>query len=79
MDTKNTKSYIFGLLTGLLFVPIIEEIVAVISSWSQVPLIKASKIINKENFELQKMNQFEEPVETNCIGFQIPDNDEDYE
>lgn len=53
---KGTKHYILGILTGLLFIPVIEEFINVIMSWIQVLLLKPTKIVlegNKEINELQ--------------------------
>lgn len=77
---KETKHYILGLLSGLLFVPIIEELLNVIMAWIQVLILKPNKIVlqgNKELAELQ--NDDVEDEQTNCIGFQIFDEDEYYE
>ena len=78
MKNKNTKYYIFGLLSGLLFIPIIEEFISVVSAWIQVLLLKPNKIVIKGNKELSELQGDEEPIETHCIGFQIPSED-DYE
>lgn len=77
---KGTKHYILGLLSGLLFIPIIEELLNVIMAWIQVLILKPNKIVlqgNKELAELQ--NDDVEDEQTNCIGFQIFDEDEYYE
>lgn len=77
---KETKHYILGLLSGLLFVPIVEELLNVIMAWIQVLILKPNKIVlqgNKELAELQ--NDDVEDEQTNCIGFQIFDEDEYYE
>lgn len=77
---KGTKHYILGLLSGLLFIPIIEELLNVIMAWIQVLILKPNKIVlqgNKELAELQ--NDDVEDEQTNCIGFQISNEDEYYE
>ena len=53
---KNVWFYILGLLSGILFIPVIEEFINVIMSWIQVLLLKPTKIVlegNKEINELQ--------------------------
>ena len=81
MDNKNnnTKHFIIGLLSGLLFIPVIEEFLNVIMAWIQVLLLKPNKIVLKGNKELSELQSEDEPVQTNCIGFQIPTDEEDEE
>lgn len=82
MKNSNTKHFIIGLLSGILFIPLIEEFLNVIMAWIQVLLLKPNKIVIKGNKELSELQSEEEPVQTNCIGFQIPtdgeDEDDDY-
>ena len=73
---NNTKHFIIGLLSGLLFIPVIEELLNVIMAWIQVLIIKPNKIVLKGNKELSEL-QGEEPVQTSCIGFQVANEDED--
>ena len=75
---KNVWFYILGILTGLLFIPVIEEFINVIISWIQVLLLKPTKIVLEGNKEINEMRADEEYQQTNCIGFQIPSNDEEY-
>lgn len=75
---KETKNYMLGILTGLLFIPVIEEFINVIISWIQVLLLKPTKIVLEGNKEINEMRADEEYQQTNCIGFQIPNNDEEY-
>ena len=75
---KNVWFYILGILTGLLFIPVIEEFINVIISWIQVLLLKPTKIVLEGNKEINEMQADEEYQQTNCIGFQIPSNDEEY-
>ena len=53
MKNKNLLSYIFGMLTVLLFVPFIEDISAVLSSCFQVLIL--SNICQKHNVIIHKM------------------------
>lgn len=83
---KETKHYILGLLTSLLFIPVIEEFVNVIMSWIQVLMLKPTKIVLEGNKKIAELQSDEEYQETSCIGFQVPnyedeyyEDDEDYE
>lgn len=75
---KETKNYILGILTGLLFIPVIEEFINVIMSWIQVLLLKPTKIVLEGNKEINELQGDDEYRQTNCIGFQVPSNDEEY-
>lgn len=75
---KNVWFYILGILTGLLFIPVIEEFINVIISWIQVLLLQPTKIVLEGNKEIKELQADEEYQQTNCIGFQIPSNDEEY-
>lgn len=75
---KETKNYILGILTGLLFVPVIEEFINVIMSWIQVLLLKPTKIVLEGNKEINELQGDDEYPQTNCIGFHVPSNDEEY-
>lgn len=75
---KETKNYMLGILTGLLFIPVIEEFINVIMSWIQVLLLKPTKIVLEGNKEINELQGDDEYQQTNCIGFQIPSNDEEY-
>ena len=75
---KNVWFYILGLLSGILFIPVIEEFINVIMSWIQVIILKPTKKVLKGNKELEKISRPEEYQQTNCIGFQIPNDDEYY-
>ena len=75
MKDKSIIYFVLGLLTGLFFIPIIEELIGVIQTWIQVLIIKPSKIVINGNKELSALQDNEEEVQTQCIGFQIPSND----
>lgn len=79
MNDKSLFHYVFGLLTGLLFIPVIEDFLNVIATWMQALLIKPNKIVLQGNKELAELQENEEPVQTNCIGFQIPNREEEYD
>ena len=77
-DNKNVWFYILGTLSGLLFIPVIEEFINVIMSWIQVLLIKPTKKVLKGNKKLAKYQEPEQYEQSNCIGFEIPNEDEYY-
>ena len=76
---NNTKHFIIGLLSGLLFIPVIEEFLNVIMAWIQVLILKPNKIVLKGNKDIAELQSEEEPVQTSCIGFQVSsEEDDDY-
>ena len=77
-NNKNVWFYILGLLSGILFIPVIEEFINVIMSWIQVLLLKPTKIVLEGNKEINELQSDDEYQQTNCIGFQIPSDDEYY-
>ena len=77
-NNKNVWFYILGILSGLLFIPIIEEFVNVIMAWIQVLMLKPSKKVLKGNKKLAKYQESEDYQQTSCIGFQIHNEDEYY-
>ena len=78
MKDNNIKYYIFGLLSGLLFIPILEDFINVIAAWIQVLIVTPSKIVTKANSEISEMQGSQEES-TNVIGFSIPSTEEYYE
>ena len=78
MNNKTTKYFIFGLATGFIAIPLIEELMNVANTWIQALLIKPNKIVIKGNQELAEMQGDEEEIQTHCIGFQVPSSN-DYE
>lgn len=78
MNNKNVKYYILGILSYALLFPVIEELVNVIQSWIQVLLIKPSRIVLEANKDLGELQNTEEYQQTDCVGFQMP-SEEDYE
>lgn len=75
-ENKNVWFYILGLLSGLLFIPIIEDFINVIMSWIQVLLLKPTKKVLNGNKEISEL-QVDELPKADCIGFQIPENEFD--
>ena len=52
---KNVWFYILGLLSGMLFIPVIEEFINVIMSWIQVLILKPTEKVLKGNKELENI------------------------
>ena len=78
MDKNNNiKHFIIGLLSGLLFIPVIEEFLNVIMAWIQVLILKPNKIVLKGNKDIAELQSEEEPVQTSCIGFQVFSEEDD--
>ena len=75
---KETKHYILGLLSGLLFIPVVEEFINVIMSWIQVLLLKPTKIVLEGNKEINELQDSEEYQQTSCIGFQMQNSEDEY-
>lgn len=71
MKDKNLLSYICGLITEFILIPVIEELLNVIYSWIEVMKIKPSSIISEWNEEVASKGDGTE--QTYAIGFQAPD------
>ena len=72
---NHLPSYIWGLLTGLVFIPVISEALNIVYSYIQAALIKPTKIVLKGNQEVSEMQgeeNDEEVVSSNNIGFTHP-------
>lgn len=51
MKDKKLLSYIFGLITGVVLLPVTDELLNVLYSWIEVMKIKPSSIIAEWNEE----------------------------
>ena len=78
-NKSSLSSYVFGLLTGFVFIPVTTEALSIVYSYIQLALIKPSKAVIKGNEELQKMQGEQEGVCSNVIGFEYPNVDEYYD
>ena len=79
MKNKNCLIYIVGILSSIMFIPIINDVTDIICN--KLECIKGMqnlKITNINNKIMDAQNQDNEQVETRAIGFDIP-NEEDYE
>lgn len=70
------KKYIFGFLTGICLLPIIDSITELIQTALEIPKGKLSKRVLKLNSEIQDLQFALEPIDTHCIGFEAPLNEE---
>ena len=76
------KCYILGMVTIVVAMPIMEQIAEIICGSLEILKGKNTKKILKINKEIEDLQIQLEPINTNCIGFEIPsqDNyDEDWE
>lgn len=70
------KKYIFGFLTGICLLPIIDSITELIQTALEISKGKLSKRVLKLNSEIQDLQFALEPIDTHCIGFEAPLNEE---
>ena len=79
MKNKNCLVYIAGILTSIIFIPIINDVTDIVCN--KLECIKGMQnltITKINNKIMDAQNQDNEQVETRAIGFDIP-NEEDYE
>lgn len=76
-NNKTTMAFILGILSYILFIPVIEELTNVLLSWIEYLKIRPGKLVIKGNNELKEL-QGEDDIEseTCAIGFQY--NPEEY-
>ena len=73
------KKYILGFLTGVCLLPILDSITELVQVALEVPKGKLSKKVMKLNNEIQDIRAESEPVGTSCIGFDVPEEVENYD
>lgn len=71
MKDKKLIPYIFGLITGVVLLPVTDELLNILYSWIEVMKIKPSSIIAEWNEEVASKGDGTE--QTFVIGFQAPD------
>lgn len=77
---KKNKDFIIGILTGMVLIPIVEELITVIFQWIEYMKILPSKLILKGNKELAELQGDAEGYEeTSAIGFHYEPKEEYYE
>ena len=72
------KKYLLGFFTGVCLLPIIDSLTELVQVALEVPKGKLSKVVVKLNNEIQDIQFESEPIETNCIGFEIPSESDEY-
>ena len=73
------KCYIFGMMTVILAIPIIEQITEIVCGGLEVLKGKNTKKVMQINKEIEDLQMQLEPINTNCIGFKVPNQEECYE
>ena len=79
---EKLKIYILGMITALVALPIIDEVVEIICGFLEILKGISTKKVLKINKEIMDLQEQLEPVNTNCIGFEIPNTeyeDDDWE
>ena len=73
------KCYILGMMTVILAIPIIEQITEIVCGGLEVLKGKNTKKVMQINKEIEDLQMQLEPINTNCIGFEVPNQEEYYE
>lgn len=73
------KCYILGMITVILAIPIIEQITEIVCGGLEVLKGKNTKKVMQINKEIEDLQMQLEPINTNCIGFEVPNQEEYYE
>ena len=73
------KCHIFGMMTVVLAIPIIEQITEIVCGGLEVLKGKNTKKVMQINKEIEDLQMQLEPINTNCIGFKVPNQEEYYE
>ena len=70
------KCYILGMMTVILAIPIIEQITEIVCGGLEVLKGKNTKKVMQINKEIEDLQMQLEPINTNCIGFEVPNQEE---
>ena len=73
------KCYVLGIITVVIAIPITEELTNVICGYLEVLKGKNTKKVMQINKEIEDLQMQLEPINTNCIGFKVPNQEEYYE
>ena len=73
------KCYILGMMTVILAIPIIEQITEIVCGGLEALKGKNTKKVMQINKEIEDLQMQLEPINTNCIGFEVPNQEEYYE
>lgn len=79
MKNKNLPSYILGILSVILFIPIFESLSELICSLLEIPKGNFTIKVMDINKKIQEKQIDQEPINTNCVGFEIPSEEYEYE
>ena len=77
MKNKPLLYYVFGFLTSMVLIPILDEFMNVILSWIEVLKIKPMRIVTEWNKEVNAESDEDGVVQ--AIGFHYTPQDEEYE
>lgn len=69
------KKYVFGFISGICLLPILDSLTELLQVVLEIPKGKLSKCVIKINNEIQDIQAQSEPITTNCIGFEIPNEE----
>lgn len=73
------KCYILGITTIIIAIPIMEEFTDIVCGYLEILKGKNTKKVLKINKEIEDLQMQLEPINTNCIGFKVPNQEEYYE
>lgn len=73
------KKFIYGLLFGLVAIPILDELVTVVCGYLEIPKAYSTKKILNENKIIQDLQVQQEEISTMAVGFKIPSIEEEYD
>ncbi|MEY8352582.1 hypothetical protein AALB39_04405 [Lachnospiraceae bacterium 54-53] len=73
------KKFILGLLTAIAIIPIIDSLVELVQVAIEIPKGNLSKKVIALNNDIQDLQAENEPVATNCVGFQYDEPEYEYE
>ena len=78
-NNKTTMAFILGILSYILFIPVIEEFTNVLLSWIEYFKILPSKLVLKGNKQIKELQDEDEENESEscAIGCQYSPQEED--
>lgn len=71
------KCFIGGMLTVIIAIPILEEITEIVCGYLEALKGNSTKKILEVNKAIQELQSQIEPIDTSCIGFQVPNQEEE--
>lgn len=73
------KKFILGIFSVIFVIPILESITELICSWIEVLKVGSTKRVIIGNNEIADLQMQLEPIQTQAIGFSVPNNEDYYE